>query len=108
MVCAARTHPQLFFLLGFMAMKELVQAAIGAHSIKRTGQVISAMWYGKLCTVVTTLSLMAMFAFPQMSEGLVNGLLILCALLMLGTLALYARRWYTLNEAARREKGAAL
>ena len=103
LACVATAHPQLFFLLGFMAMKELVQAAIGAHSIKRTGQVVSAMWYGKLCTVVTTLSLMAMFAFPQMPEGLVNGLLILCSVLMLGTLALYARRWYAFNEAARKE-----
>lgn len=102
-VCAARTHPQLFFLLGFMAMKELVQAAIGAHSIKRTGQVVSAMWYGKLCTVVTTGCLMALFAFPQLPEGWVNLMLTVCALVMVGALALYARRWYALNEAARRE-----
>lgn len=102
-VCAAQAHPQLFFLLGFMAMKELVQAAMGAHSIQKTGQVISAMWFGKLCTVVTTASLMAMFAFPRMPKGLVNGLLVLCAAMMLGALALYARRWYALNEAAGKE-----
>ena len=103
-LCAARTHPQLFFLLGFMAMKELVQAAIGAHSFRQTGKVISAMWYGKVCTVVTTASLMAMFAFPGMPKGLVNGLLVLCTIMMAGALALYARRWYALNEAARQER----
>ena len=102
-VCVARTHPQLFFLLGFMAMKELVQATVGAHSIRRTGQVISAMWFGKLCTVITTASLMAMFAFPRMPKAAVIGLLALCAAMMLVALALYARRWYALNEAARKE-----
>ena len=103
-VCAAQTHPQLFFLLGFMAMKELVQAAIGAHSIQRTGRVFSAMWYGKACTVVTTACLMALFAFPRLPEGAVNGMLILCALVMLGALALYAQRYHALNEAAQRER----
>ena len=103
-VCVAKAHPQLFFLLGFMAMKELVQAAIGAHSIKRTGRVYSAMWYGKACTVVTTACLMVMFAFPDLSEGWVNGMLVLCALLMVGALALYAKRYYELNRAAEKEK----
>ena len=32
LVCVARTHPQLFFLLGFMAMKELTQAYIGGRT----------------------------------------------------------------------------
>ena len=103
-VCVAQARPQLFFLLGFMAMKELVQAAIGAHSIQRTGRVFSAMWYGKACTVVTTACLMILFAFPGLPEGAVNGMLILCALVMLGALALYAQRYHALNEAARRER----
>ena len=104
LVCAAQSHPQLFFLLGFMAMKELVQAAVGAHSIKHTGKVYSAMWYGKLCTVVTTAFLMSMFAFPQLPEAAVNGMLVLCALLMLGSLGLYAKRYHALNDEADKEK----
>ena len=104
LVCAAKSHHQLFFLLGFMAMKELAQAAVGAHSIKHTGKVYSAMWYGKLCTVITTAFLMSMFAFPRLPEAVVNGMLILCALLMLGSLGLYAKRYHTLNDEADKEK----
>ena len=99
-VCVARTHPQLFFLLGFMAMKELVQAAIGARSMKKIGHAFSSKWFGKACTVVTTASLMAMFAFPGLPEGAVNGMLILCAAMMLLSLILYARHFHTSAEAA--------
>lgn len=105
LVCVAFTHPQLFFLLGLMAAKELAQAAIGAHSIQKTGRVHSAMWYGKACTVITTASLMALFAFPNMGEAYVNGILILCAVWMGLALLLYARRYKQLNQLARQEQG---
>ncbi len=104
LVCAARTHPQLFFLLGFMAMKELVQAAIGARSMKKTGQAFSAKWFGKACTVITTASLMTMFAFPQLPDAAVNGMLILCAVTMLLSLALYANHFRMSAEAADAQK----
>ena len=103
-VCAARTHPQLFFLLGFMAMKELTQAYIGGRIVKKTGHVFHAKWFGKLCTVVTTASLMAMFAFPRMPEKAVNVLLILCSGMMLVSLALYVKHFMEYSEAAEAEK----
>lgn len=98
LICVARSHPQLFFLLGFMAMKELAQAYIGGRIVKKTGHVFNAKWFGKLCTVITTGSLMAMFAFPDMPEGVVNGLLILCALMMLASLALYVRHFMEYSD----------
>ncbi len=104
LVCVAKYHPQMFFLLGFMAMKELVQAVIGAYSVRRTGQVFSAKWFGKLCTVITTASLMAMFVFPQLPEAAVNGLLILCAVMMLLSLGLYANYFLKSKAPAEEEK----
>ena len=98
LVCVGRNHPQVFFLFGFMAVKELTQAAIGAWSLKKTGHAFSAKWFGKLCTVVTTACLMTMFVFPQIPEGWINGMLILCAAMMLCALALYAN--YFLKHAA--------
>lgn len=104
LVCAARAHHQLFFLLGFMAMKELTQAYIGGRIVKKTGHVFNAKWFGKLCTVITTGSLMAMFAFPQMPEQVVNGLLILCSAMMLVSLALYVRHFMEYSESAETER----
>ena len=104
LVCVAQRRPQLFFLLGFMAMKELVQAYIGARSMKKTGQAFSSKWFGKLCTVVTTGCLMAMFAFPQLPTGAINGMILVCAAMMLVSLALYAKHFREYSEAAQAEK----
>ena len=106
-ICVGRTHPQAFLLFGFMAVKELTQAAIGARVIRETGHVFSAKWFGKLCTVITTASIMAMFAFPQLPERAVNALLILCAVMMLCSMALYIDHFMKYKAAADREKGQA-
>ena len=87
-----------------MAVKELTQAVIGARVIRETGHVFSAKWFGKLCTVITTASIMAMFAFPQLPERVVNALLILCAAMMLCSLALYIDHFKKYKAAADREK----
>ena len=105
-VCVARNHPQVFLLFGLMAVKELTQAFIGARSMKKTGQAFSARWYGKACTVITTACLMAMFAFPQIPDPWINGMLLLCAIVMLVTLALYAN-YFLKSRADVMEKGAA-
>ena len=104
LICVARAHPQLFFLLGFMAMKELAQAYIGGRIVKKTGHVFNSKWFGKLCTIITTGSLMAMFAFPEMPEQAVNGLLILCAGMMLVSLALYVRHFMEYGDTAEGKK----
>ena len=41
-LCAARVHPQVYVLLGAMALKELVQAAIGGRVVRETGHVFSS------------------------------------------------------------------
>ena len=105
-ICVGRTHPQAFLLFGFMAVKELTQAVIGARVIRETGHVFSAKWFGKLCTVITTASLMAMFVFPQLPEAAVNGLLILCAVMMLLSLGLYAN-YFLKSKAPAEEIGRA-
>ena len=104
LICVAQAHPQLFFLLGFMAMKELAQAYIGGRIVKKTGHVFNSKWFGKLCTIITTGSLMAMFAFPEMPEQAVNGLLILCAGMMLVSLALYVRHFMEYGDTAEGKK----
>ena len=105
-ICVGRVHPQAFLLFGFMVVKELTQAAIGAYSLKKTGHAFSARWFGKLCTVITTASIMAMFAFPQIPDPWINGMLLLCAIVMLVTLALYAN-YFLKSRADVMEKGAA-
>ncbi len=103
-ICVARNHPQLFLLFGLMAVKELTQAYIGARSMKQTGRAFSARWYGKACTVITTACLMVMFAFPRIPEPWINGMLILCGVVMLVTLILYANYFLKSKAAASAKK----
>lgn len=105
LVCVAQSHPQLYYLLGFMAVKELIQAAMGGSVVRRTGHVFHAKWFGKLCTVITTASLMVLFAFPGLPETVVNGLLLLCAAMMLISLALYIRHFHAYGQASPAEGG---
>ena len=105
LVCAARVHPQTLLLFAFMAVKELTQAAIGGYVVKKTGQVFHSRWFGKLCTVVTTASVMALFLFPRLPEWAVNGMLILCGAVMLVSLILYADLFLKCKATADAEKG---
>ena len=102
-ICVGRLHPQAFLLFGFMALKELTQAAIGAYSLKKTGHAFSARWFGKLCTVITTACLMAMFVFPQLPEWAVNAMLLLCGAAMLCSLTLYANYFIKCRRAVDEE-----
>ncbi len=105
-VCVARSHPRLFLLFGLMAAKELTQAAIGAHAVKTTGQVFSSMWFGKACTVCITACLMVMFAFPQLPERAINGMMIFCSALLIVSLALYIDFFHKRNAAAEQREDA--
>ena len=102
-ICVGRLHPQAFLLFGFMALKELTQAAIGGYVVKKTGQVFHSRWFGKLCTVVTTVCIMAMFVFPQLPEWAVNAMLLLCGAAMLCSLTLYANYFIKCRRAADEE-----
>ena len=105
LVCTARVHPQALLLFAFMAVKELTQAAIGGYVVKKTGNVFHSRWFGKLCTVVTTVCIMAMFVFPRLPEWAVNGMLILCGVLMLVSLILYAKLFLKFIASADAKKG---
>ena len=72
--------------------------------MKKTGQAFSAKWFGKACTVITTACLMAIFAFPGLPDAAVNGMLILCAVTMLLSLALYAKHFHASAEAVETQR----
>lgn len=50
--CLLTRFEVLWWLLGVMVVKECLMAAMGIFVIRRTGQVYSASWHGKLATCV--------------------------------------------------------
>ena len=48
---------KLWWVVGVMAFKEVSIGILTCLTLKRTGKIFSAGWYGKLCTVVIYLSM---------------------------------------------------
>ena len=62
-----------------------------ADKLTQGAMVNSAKWYGKVCTVVLDLSIAILILFPSLQPAVGNGLIFLCAIVMLTALVLYAR-----------------
>ena len=50
--CLLTRFPAVWWLLGVLVVKETVMAVMGLTVIRRTGEVYSAAWHGKLATCV--------------------------------------------------------
>ena len=61
--------------------------------MKRRGQVHSAKWYGKLCTVILEGSMLVLILFPELPANFAQLLMLLCCLVMLFSLIMYVIFW---------------
>ncbi len=106
-LCLAFTYPLLWILLGLCVFRESCMAILGYITIRKTNQVPSARWYGKLSTVVLYASALALMIFPQMPGWLSTGLIVLCILCVALALTLYVRYFVGLWRQAEANKSAA-
>ena len=89
-VCLATQIRQVWLLVGLLVIKEVSQAIVCWVKYKQTGKKLSgAKWYGKVCTTVLFVVLVALIWFPNMAAAWVNGLTALCAVLIVATWVLY-------------------
>ena len=86
-VCLAIRYPILWFLAGFIFVKEMFQLIVGYITLRK-GQILSgALLTGKICTTVLFVSLIALVLFPGLSEttvywiALVDGAFLLISLI---------------------------
>ena len=91
--CLAWDLPEMWILLGFLVVKELVMLAWGIVCLRRTDTIPSAKWYGKVCTAVLYASMAALVLLPGLSRTGKDVILALCGAVMLMSLVLYSR-WY--------------
>lgn len=90
-----RFHAMLYLLI-LLVVKEIIQALMGLWVIHSTGNVYSAKWYGKLCTWVLYIVMMAHMLFPDIGPNLSGLLMLICAAAMLLSLVMYVLRYLTL------------
>ena len=75
---AIRENPLLWILLGICVFRELCMGVLGYITIRKTGKVPGARWYGKVSTVVLYASALALLIFRDMPSWLSTLLIILC------------------------------
>jgi cardiolipin synthase len=95
--CVGTTFPEIRFLLILLVVKEVLSGIMSLISIKKTGQVQGAQWHGKAVTVL----LYTLIADRIVPGLLSHVLLIVCAGMMLLSMALYWKRhWNSIREAS--------
>lgn len=100
LICLARRFPMMLLPLGIMFVKELVTGLLFIIAIRRSGEIHSSHWHGKLNTVILYAMLMLHLVWADipplisaLSIGLSIGMMLFsAALYTLGNLSLLRRR----------------
>lgn len=89
LICLTVKHRLMLLLIVLFVVAECVKLLLGYLTIRRKDSVNSAQWHGKLNTVVLYVSMILLILFPGMSDWAANGLILLCALVMLFSFVRY-------------------
>lgn len=89
--CMADEHPILWWLLGLLTVKELVQLAAGYFYLKKGNSIRSSILPGKICTTVLFGSAILIMVFPGLPVYVVNILTSICIVCLVIALWEYIR-----------------
>lgn len=99
--CVGTTFPEVRVLLALLVVKEIVTGIMSLISIKKTGQVQGADWHGKVTTVLLYSIIGLHIIWRSIPSAFSNILIILCAAMMLYSMAMYWKRnWNSIREKA--------
>ncbi|MBQ8148424.1 MAG: CDP-alcohol phosphatidyltransferase family protein [Lachnospiraceae bacterium] len=104
--CLCCKIPQMIYVAVLLFIKELCMMIMALYGTFRKNKKIwdSAQWYGKVCTTIVFVVLIALVVFPNMPTIAINILLIICAIGLVGSLFLYIRMFWHLNSKRFAEK----
>ena len=77
---------------------------LGSITVMRTGDVSSALWFGKAATIVLYSSMAIMILFPNIPLVLANTLIIICIIAVLNAFFLYTFYFWDRIEKAKEDK----
>lgn len=97
---------KLWWVVGVMAFKEVSIGILTCLTLKRTGKIFSAGWYGKLCTVVIYLSMFILMLWRNAPTWfLVADVILISGLILLSFFKYFAYFTRILREAKTAETG---
>jgi cardiolipin synthase len=82
----------MYLLVIFLVVKELLTSILGFFVLRYAKRRLNgAKWYGKVCTAVLYVIMLALVAFPGMEKGLQEILLVVCACGLALAFVMYTR-----------------
>lgn len=100
-ICLVARYRRMWALLALFVVKECLMGLWGYLTLKLTDTINSAKWYGKLSTVVLYAVMMILIFFVDIPKAGADALILLCGVIMLLSLVLYGRFYYTILDQAR-------
>lgn len=88
-VCLSLQYPILLYLIGLFVIKESFQLIAGGINLKKGKMLKGALITGKICTTVLFISLILLVMIPELSENVVNILVITDIMFMVISFADY-------------------
>lgn len=102
-LCLLSRYPQIGWLIAIFVVKELVLLICGLFRLKSLDTVTAAKWYGKVTTATIYVSMILLFLFPSMPGSFANFLMILCGIVLTGSMLLYGRFYYGILKGTRKQ-----
>lgn len=78
-ISLAGRYPEIWFLFGLFAFKEVLVGIAALLVLVRTDTVKSAQWFGKMSTFVLEFSMGVLIIFPHISATVADALLVISA-----------------------------
>lgn len=88
-LCLCKRYPLMWIVVVIMAFKEGYMGIMGIRNLKSGNQVRGALWFGKVCTAILFITLIALVIFPELSLTLVYTLIVINIVFMLFAQTMY-------------------
>lgn len=89
LICLSAVYKVIIPVVIIFTVKEIFMALLGYIILKRKNLVNSSKWYGKLNTVIIYSTIFLLILLPDVSEFIVDALVICCILTIVISLLLY-------------------
>lgn len=96
--CLFTRYRLVAVLIAVYLLKEGYMTVAGLVMLRRGKKLGGAMWFGKVCTFVFYLVVLALVLWVDIPQGLANLLILVCTAMMLFTFVMYARVYFRMGR----------
>lgn len=96
LLCLGIRFPQMFFLAGLLAAKEITTGLMSLSAIRKTKEVKSADWHGKITTCLLYFTMLLHILWSDITQTASILLTALCIVMMVISFMMYFHRNITL------------